>query len=432
MRNRSAVLSTSALLATLTAVGLAGLASAHAAGSAHPDEWDRLMWIVLIMAILVAILVYSVMALALWRFRERSPFVRKEPSTHNARLETVWTLFPVVLVTIIVVLSLQVMQTTEDVPEEGIRVQVIGKQFEWVFVYPDNTTTTNDLWVEVGQTVIFEIWSTDVIHSFWLPDFRLKVDAFPNYVDESFIIAEPAGDYPIVCAEFCGDIHSEMLGTLHIYKKGLNDKPWGPPPGEVPPPPEVEHATFDVELREDGGSGSAAPWSMRPSLIEVNEGTEVTLRVWNNGTEVHSLYLSAPYARTVRDIPVGGSGYLNFTADYPSRGLLAYCPEDDHRVMGMKMTVVVNADTVEGGSGKESPVISPGVLYGSAVALLAVVMVVAVRNPGRATQEEVEAPVKEEKAAPAKEEKAELPDPGGGEGADPGEDGPDEKGGEGT
>ena len=168
------------------------------------------------------------------------------------------------------------MQTTEDLPEDGITIQVIGKQFEWVFIYPDNTTTVNDLWVEEGQTVIFEIWATDVIHSFWLPDFRLKVDAFPNYVDEAFIISEPKGEYPIVCAEFCGDIHSEMLGTLYIYEKGLNDRPWGPPPGEVPPPPEVEEITVDIGMldrlaREIAGYGSDAvalePQSLRDDVL---------------------------------------------------------------------------------------------------------------------------------------------------------------------
>jgi len=386
-----------ALVATFSAVALAGPASAHAAGSAHPDEWDRLLWIVLIMAIIVATIVYSIIALALWRYRESSPYVRKEPSTHNFKLEAVWTTIPVILVAVIVVLSFQVLQTTEDLPEDGIHIEVIGKQFEWLFVYPDNTTSTNDIWVEEGQTIIFKIRSLDVIHSFWLPDFRLKVDAFPNYVDDAYIIAEPAGDYPIVCAEFCGDIHSEMLGTLHIYKKGLSDKPYGPPPGEVPPPPEVEQVTVDIELREDGGPGTAAPWSMRPSLIEISEGAEVTFRVWNNGTEAHGFYLPSPYDRTIVEISPGEFIYMNFTADLPTRGITAYCPDDDHRVKGMKTTVVVKAEQLDGGTGTEGPSFpSLGFLYGLGLLLLGGVMVAAIREPKGAKHKDHQLPVEDE------------------------------------
>ncbi|NIP36709.1 MAG: hypothetical protein GWN18_17220, partial [Thermoplasmata archaeon] len=287
--------------------------------------------------------------------------------------------------------------TTQDLPEEGLRIEVIGRQFEWEFIYPDNSSTIDEVWVEEGQTVIFEIWSEDVIHSFFLPAFRLKVDAFPNYVDEVYITAEPAGDYEIVCAEFCGDIHSEMVGTLHIFEKGLSDKPYGPPPGEIPPPPDVEEVTIDIELREDGGPGTAAPWSMNPSQVTINEDAEVTLRVWNNGTEAHGFYLPAPYGRTLSEIPAGEFRYLNFTAEFPTRGIIAYCPDDDHKVQGMKTTFVVEAETVEGeaGDGKASPV-SAGVLYLSAVVLLGVVLFMAVREPRRASHEDHRPPPREE------------------------------------
>ncbi|UCC93273.1 MAG: hypothetical protein JSW25_00945, partial [Thermoplasmata archaeon] len=312
------------------------------------------------------------------------------------RLETVWTIIPVILVVIVIVLSMQVLSTTEDIPEEGIRIQVVGRQFEWLFTYPDNTTTVNDVWVEEGQIVIFEIWATDVIHSFFLPDFRLKVDAFPNYVDEAYIVAEPVGDYQIVCAEFCGDIHSEMLGTLHIYEKGLHDKPYGPPPGEVPPPPEVEEVKVDIELREDGGPGTAAPWSVRPSLIEVPMDAEVSFRVWNNGTEAHGFYLAAPYDLTIAAIPPGEFAYLNFTADMPTRGILAYCPDDDHRVRGMKASMVVEQPPQTGGPDTvDERMASAGILYGLGLLLLGVVLAVALREPKGAKHEDHEVEMKD-------------------------------------
>lgn len=379
-----------AVLGALSSVAtLAGTASAHAAGSAHPGEWDQLLLILIVMGAIVAALVYSVMVLALWRYRENSPYVRKEPSTHNFKLEAVWTIIPLIVVTVVVILSLQVLSTTEDLPEDGITIEVIARQFEWTFVYPDNTTTKNEIWVEEGQTVIFKIWSEDVIHSFSLPEFRLKVDAFPNYVDDAYIIAEPAGEYNIFCAEFCGDIHSSMIGTLHIYPKGVNDKPWGPPPGEVPPPPDQEKITIDLELRESGGPGPEAPWSITPSLVELPFDAEVTFRVWNNGTEAHSFVMRPPYTGRAFDIPPGEYRYLNFTSDKPTAGVAGYCPDRDHEDQGLSTTIMVEPDP--GGGGTDADDIDfpyAPALYGLALGILGVAMVAAIRTPKKEVHED--------------------------------------------
>ena len=380
-RYRPSLLSATILGAAILLIGLASPAAAHAAGSAYPAEWDRLLLIVLGLGTIVAIVVYSIMVLALWRYRDSSDYPRKEPSTHNTRLEVVWTIIPAILVTIVIVLSLDVMSTTEDLPEEGITIEVIARQFEWEFVYPDNTSTTNELWVEEGQTVIFEIHSKDVIHSFSLPAFRLKVDAFPNYVDDAYIIAEPAGDYDIYCAEFCGDFHSSMLGTLHIYPKGTNDKPWGPPPGEIPPPPETEEITFDLEIREDGGPSPEQPWSITPSYLELPYEAEVTLRVWNNGTMDHAFRLEAPYDRYIESIPPGEFRYLNLTSDMPTGGIDGYCDLGDHHERGLHTLVVV--DQERGGEGTVVEDASDAVLpfmYALAVLIFGVMAFFALRT----------------------------------------------------
>jgi len=381
-RHWSSHISAVVLGAAILLIGLASSAAAHAAGSAHPDEWDQLLLIVLGLGTIVAIIVYSILVLGLWRYRESSNYLRKEPSTHNTKLEIVWTIIPVILVTIVIVLSIDVMRTTEDLPEEGITIEVIAKQFEWEFVYPDNTSTMDEVWVEEGQIVIFEIHSEDVIHSFALPDFRLKVDAFPNYVDYAYIIAEPAGDYDIYCTEFCGDLHSSMLGTLHIYPNGTNDKPWGPPPGEIPPPPETEEITVDLEMREDGGPNAEQPWSITPSYLELPYEADVTLRVWNNGTENHTFRLEDPYDRYIENIPPGEFRYLNFTSDMPTGGIKGYCDLDDHREQGLVTLIVV--EQVRGGEGivveDANDAILP-FLYGLAILIFAVMAFMALRTP---------------------------------------------------
>lgn len=422
-RGRSHVISAAALLSALLVAALATVASAHAQGSASPAAWDRLLVIVLVMGAIVAGVVFSVIGVALWRYRESSPYVRKEPKTHDTRLETVWTIIPVILVTAIIILSLQVMSSTQDLPEGGLDIDVIGKQFEWVFVYPDNTTSVNELWVEEGQTVIFHTRSEDVIHSFFIPEFKLKVDAFPNYVDDAYIVAEPAGDYDIYCAEYCGDIHSEMLATLHIFPKGLSDVPYGPPPGEVPPPPEVETVKLDVELREDGGPNAAVPWSMEPALITIPADAQVNLRFWNNGTETHGVTLAPPYNYTIAEIPAGGSAYMNFTASMPTRGTVLYCPDDDHAAMGLMATVVVNATVQQEVTLPEGISLpSPWYFFAGALLLLGAMMYFAAYRPPK--EDEVE----EDGAAEAVGSRGKA-DTGGEEATKEGEGGPvlDEK-----
>ncbi len=375
-------LSATVLGAAILLIGLASPVAAHAAGSVPVDEWDRLLLIVLGLGTIVAIVVYSILVLALWRYRESSDYPRKKPSTHNTRLEVIWTIIPAILVTVVIVLSLDVMSNTEDLPEDSITIEVIARQFEWRFVYPDNTTTLDEVWVEEGQTVIFEIHSEDVIHAFSLPAFRLKVDAFPNYVDEAYITAEPAGDYDIYCAEFCGDLHSSMLGTLHIYPKGTNDKPWGPPPGEIPPPPETGEITVDREIREDGGPSPERPWSITPSYLELPYEADVTLRVWNNGTMDHTFRLEAPYDRYIENIPPGEFRYLNFTSDKPTGGIDGFCDLDGHRERGLRTLIVVEQE--RGGEGIVVEDASDAVLpflYGLAVLIFGVMAFFALRTP---------------------------------------------------
>jgi cytochrome c oxidase subunit II len=370
-RIRSSSIVAAALGFVISLAALSGYASAHAAGSASPEEWDSLLLLLIVLGAIVATLVYSAIVLALWRFRESSDYVRKEPQTHNFKLEAVWTTIPLIIVTVIVILSIQVLETTEELPEEGITIEVIARQFEWEFVYPDNTSTKNELWIEEGQTVIFKIQSEDVIHSFFLPDFRLKVDAFPNYVDDAYIIAEPAGEYNIFCAEYCGDVHSSMLATLHIYHRGLNDKP-----------------LVDIEMADVIGNGSQPPWSTTPSLIDLPYGAEVTLRVWNNASQGHPFHLGAPYDRTLDAIPPGEFRYVNFTADKPTAGVPAYCQEEGHREGGLSTTIVVEPDTGEGTVVEDIAFPYAPALYGLGLVILGLTMGVALRTPKEDVHEE--------------------------------------------
>lgn len=99
-------------------------------------------------------------------------------------------------------------------PPEALEVYVVAKQWMWAFAYPDGLTTTEDLFVRVGQPVKLVLTSRDVIHSFFVPEFRIKQDVVPGRATVAWFEAAKPGEYQILCAEYCGLSHSYMRGRV--------------------------------------------------------------------------------------------------------------------------------------------------------------------------------------------------------------------------
>ena len=99
-------------------------------------------------------------------------------------------------------------------PAGALDVYVTGKQWMWKFAYPDGTTSVDDLYVPVDRPVRLILTSRDVIHSFYVPAFRLKQDAVPGRYTSLWFSANAPGHYPVFCAEYCGTEHSRMRGTV--------------------------------------------------------------------------------------------------------------------------------------------------------------------------------------------------------------------------
>jgi cytochrome c oxidase subunit 2 len=105
--------------------------------------------------------------------------------------------------------------------EEGnspdLTVNVTGMQYAWIFRYPDSGITDGELHVPVGQDVQLRIEAQDVIHSFWVPQFRLKQDAIPGETTELRFVATQEGTYPVVCTELCGAYHGAMRTQVIVH-----------------------------------------------------------------------------------------------------------------------------------------------------------------------------------------------------------------------
>ncbi|BAZ04230.1 cytochrome c oxidase subunit II [Calothrix sp. NIES-3974] len=98
-----------------------------------------------------------------------------------------------------------------------LEVNVTGMQFAWIFNYPDAEITSGDLHVPIGADVKLNLVATDVIHSFWIPQFRIKQDVIPGQPTELRFVATKTGTYPVVCAELCGGYHGSMRTQVIVH-----------------------------------------------------------------------------------------------------------------------------------------------------------------------------------------------------------------------
>ena len=140
----------------------------------------------------------------------------KKQITHNIKLEIIWTVIPTFIVLIIFVWGFKeylVMRTT--VPN-ALEVYVKGKSWFWEFTYPNGKKAIDELVVPVNQPIKLIMSSDDVLHSFFLPNLRIKRDVIPNRYTILTFEANKLGNYHIFCTEYCGDQHSNMKAVLSV------------------------------------------------------------------------------------------------------------------------------------------------------------------------------------------------------------------------
>jgi cytochrome c oxidase subunit 2 len=147
---------------------------------------------------------------------------------HNDRLEITWTILPLILCVIIFAWGYKGYLKMTVPPENATEIRVTGKQWLWQFTYPDGTTSVGELVVPVNVPIKFIMTSEDVIHSFFIPNFRIKKDVIPNRYTRTWFEATSTGNFQIFCTEFCGNAHSDMLAIARVvtkedYKKWLKD-----------------------------------------------------------------------------------------------------------------------------------------------------------------------------------------------------------------
>jgi cytochrome c oxidase subunit 2 len=181
------------------------------------DKIDTLYDVLLICSVPVFVLVMTIAIYSVVRFRAKPGDMGDGPPIHgNTRLEIIWVTIPFIMVTALAIYGWITLDDIEAKQKNEMVVNVTGQQFTWTFQYPSQKVQTSELVLPVNKPVEFKIHSKDVIHSFWVPQFRLKSDAVPGLTTKIRVTPDREGNYEVVCAELCGLGHSTMRQFVRV------------------------------------------------------------------------------------------------------------------------------------------------------------------------------------------------------------------------
>jgi cytochrome c oxidase subunit 2 len=233
---------------------------------------DALFLFLVAISVFFTLLIASLLVVFAIRYRRRSPEDRPAAAHGSWRLEVAWTLVPVAIVAVVFLWSADVFFTAHRVPEGALEVFVVGKRWMWKVQHMNGQREMNELHVPLGVPVKLTLTSEDVIHSFYVPAFRLKKDAVPGRYNTAWFQATRTGSYRIYCAEYCGTKHSKMLGTVTV----------------------MEPAAYQAWL--SGGSAGASPVAAGRKLFQ--ELACVTCH--QEGSEGRGPYLAGLFGKPVK------------------------------------------------------------------------------------------------------------------------------------
>jgi cytochrome c oxidase subunit 2 len=184
--------------------------------SGAADQVDTVYDVLLICSVPVFVLVMTIAIYSVVRFRAKPGDMRDGPPIHgNTRLEVIWVAVPFIMVTALAIYAWIVLDDIEAKQPDEMVVRVTGQQFTWSFGYPDKVNSPT-LVLPEGRPIDFRIESNDVIHSFWVPEFRLKSDALPGLTTKIRLTPDRVGRYQVVCAELCGIGHAAMRQNVRV------------------------------------------------------------------------------------------------------------------------------------------------------------------------------------------------------------------------
>lgn len=239
---------TIAMTAVICAVMLPISWDGQQASTAAP-KIDQLLDVMIILSAFVFSLVMVALGYALWKFKAKPGDESDgEPIHGNTRLEVAWTLIPTVIVLFAAAYSWKVLDDIEAPAKNPLTVDVFAQQYAWSFGYPgkDFAYTQGEFHVPVDRQVHFKMHAQDVIHSFWVPEWRIKKDAVPGITTTAIVTPDKVGTYQLVCTELCGFGHASMRATV-VVEPPAEFRKWVAGVKDKIPDPFMESIQQDTE-----------------------------------------------------------------------------------------------------------------------------------------------------------------------------------------
>ena len=165
-----------------------------------------------LLAVTVTLVYFSV------RYRRGSKADRSGDHSRNLGVELTWTIVPGLLFIGIFAWSIGLFAKIQTMPKEATSIYVVAKQWMWKVQHADGRREVNQLHIPVGKPVRLTMTSQDVIHSFFVPAFRIKQDVLPNRYTQMWFKPEKTGEFRLYCAEFCGTDHALMRGRIVVME----------------------------------------------------------------------------------------------------------------------------------------------------------------------------------------------------------------------
>ena len=194
--------------------------------SEEADRIDFVFWVVVAICIAVFAVVAAVTVYSVVKFRARPDDDSDGPPIHgHTGIEIAWTAIPTVLVIVIAVVSTVALAENGKLKQDRLRVDVTAQQFAWTFKYPQyGGFQSGELRLVEGRQVELSLKALDVIHSFWVPEFRQKQDAVPGIVTHLPITPTKTGNYTLICTELCGLGHALMRAKVIVMSQADFDR----------------------------------------------------------------------------------------------------------------------------------------------------------------------------------------------------------------
>lgn len=193
------------------------------AGSEVAPQVDAVFYFIFWISAFFFALIVGLMITFLFLYRERKGVEPGKTAHHNTALELTWTIIPSILVVIIFYFGFRTFMDITTPPLNAYEIQVTGQKWNWEFQYP-NGHVNGELHVPYDRPVRLVMTSRDVIHSLFIPAFRIKMDVVPGRYSKLWFRATKIGEFNALCAEYCGTGHSDMLTHVVVHEPGEFEK----------------------------------------------------------------------------------------------------------------------------------------------------------------------------------------------------------------